>query len=94
VGKENTGAKQTHKCCNRLNHRKNPSRPRTNTTPPYRAQSKGFRGWIEDPAGVMLWHNSFAGEGNRADAGDLAMGASAHASLEHFRLDLPCLRQN
>ncbi len=27
VGKENTGAKQTQKRCNRLNHRKNPSRP-------------------------------------------------------------------
>jgi hypothetical protein len=37
-----------------------------NTTPCHCAQSKGFRGGIEDPAGVMLWHNSLAGEGSRA----------------------------
>lgn len=69
VSKENTGAKQTQKRCNRLNHRKNPSRPGPNSTTCHRAQSKGFRGATEDPAGVMLWHNSFVGERNRARAG-------------------------
>ncbi|MDP1868686.1 MAG: hypothetical protein Q8L13_20410 [Bradyrhizobium sp.] len=29
---------------------------------------KDFGGGIEDPAGVMLWHNSFAGKGTRGAA--------------------------
>lgn len=75
MGKKNTGAKQTHKRCNCLNHRKILRAPRTNTTPPDRAQSKGFRSRTEDPAGVMLWHNSFAGEGKPVDLAGLAIRA-------------------
>lgn len=93
VGKKNTGAKQTQKRCNRLDHRKNPSRPGPNSTPWHRAQSKGFRGGTEDPAGVMHWHNSFAGEGTGRGR-DFTMPAHANASPAHFRQNLPCLRQN
>ena len=64
VGKENTGAKQTQARCNCLNHRKTLRHSGRNTTPRGRAQSKGFLAWSEDPAGVMLRHNSLAGEGS------------------------------
>ena len=82
VGKKNTGAKQTQKCCNRLNHRSNPSRPCGNRTTRHRAQSKGFRAGTEDPAGVMLWHNSFAGEGGRHDG-------AAQQPIIHYAGALP-----
>ena len=81
VGNENTGAKQTQKCSNRLNHRNNPSRPYGDRTTRHRAQSKGFRAGTADPAGVMHWHNSFAGEGRRA----AATNHSLRRGSPHFR---------
>ena len=85
MSKENTGAKQTQKRCNCLNHRKILRGPCANTTPRDRAQSKGFRGGTEDPAGVMHWHNSFAGEGNRAPLGGLCnSGCASGPRLSSF----------
>jgi len=69
MGNKNTGAEQAQKRCNGLNHRNNPSRPGTDTTPSRRAQSKGFHAGTEDPARVMLCHNSFAGTGTTLPCG-------------------------
>lgn len=78
VGKKNTGAKQTQECCNCLDHLKI-LRAQARTQRHATAHSqKDSGGSTEDPAGVMLWHNSFAGEGNRAHARDFAMGRTAH----------------
>lgn len=82
MSKENTGTEQTQTRCNGLNHRKNPSSPCTNTTPSDRAQSKGFRGAAEDPARVMLWHNSLPGRGT-GDTGKPRNATSARRPLPH-----------
>jgi hypothetical protein len=65
-----------------------------NSTTCHRAQSKGFRDATEDPAGVMLWHNSFAGERNRARAGGRCLPGRKRVLPDHFRQDLPCPGQN
>ena len=90
MSNENTGAKQTQKRCNCLNHRKILRGPCANSTPRDRAQSKGFRGGSEDPAGVMHWHNSFAGQGNRrAWAGPLLRSAKRAARAFSPKSALP-----
>ena len=64
VGKENTGAKQTQTRCNCLNHRKT-LRVLAGTQRHEAAHSqKDSLPGPKDPAGVMLRHNSLAGEGS------------------------------
>jgi hypothetical protein len=81
VGQENAGAEQTQKCRNCLEHREKSLGPGHDQTTWRSAQSKGFGGGIEDRAGLMIWRNSFAGEGDRGTGGRRAKNGLARSPL-------------
>jgi hypothetical protein len=59
MGKEDAGAKKTHKCCNRLDHREVHCAPRAQNDLRV-AQSKGFAGRIDNPDRLVILRNTIS----------------------------------
>jgi hypothetical protein len=64
MGKEDAGAKKTHKCCNRLDHREVHCAPRAQSDR-RAAQSKRFSGRIDNPDQLVILRNTISVRGNR-----------------------------